>query len=171
MVPAAVNEEIIRLQGMLAEAQQVAEGNRQMVSDKVNKRVDIEKNSSINTQSKNYVITNLNDTKLVRALIGTANSINEQVAISKQLHDQLNIGFKTQERKEIGTANKNSKLTRLGISNKINLKILGIPFEYSIYPAVIGQLSDDINIGMKFFQNNPNNLPIEFTENQSSITF
>ena len=79
----------------------------------------------MSTLSKNYVITNLNDTKLVHALIDTGNSIDEQVAISKQLHDQLNLGFMTQERKEIGTANKNSKLTRLGISNRINLKILG----------------------------------------------
>ena len=50
----------------------------------------------MSTLSKNYVITNLNDTKLVRGLIGTGNSTDEQVAISKQLHDQLNIGFKTQ---------------------------------------------------------------------------
>ena len=74
----------------------------------------------------------MNNTKLVRGLIDTGNSIDEQVAISKQLHDQLNIGFKTREIKEIGTANKDSKLTRLGVSNRIKLKILGLPHEYDI---------------------------------------
>ena len=117
-----------------------------METNEVHNTLTIDTISSLNTQSKNYVITNLNDTKLVCGLIDTGNSIDEQVAISKQLHDQLNIGFKTQEIKEIGTANKNSKLTRLGVSNRFKLKILGLPIEYNIYPAVISQLSDDLNM-------------------------
>ena len=56
----------------------------------------------MSTLSKNYVITNLNDSKLVRALVDTGNSIDEQVAISKQINDQLNIGFKTQEKRKLG---------------------------------------------------------------------
>ena len=57
------------------------------------------------------------------------------------------------------------------MSNRIKLKILGLPHEYDIYPAVISQLSDDLNIGVQFFKSNPkSNLAVEFSNNQSSVT-
>ena len=107
--------------------------------------------NSLTNGNKNYIITSINGERIIKGLVDTGNSINENVAISQNLHQQLGVGFKSKQQREIGTANKDSKLVKLGISNAIRLKISGIPREYEIYPAVIDKLSNSINIGIVFF--------------------
>ena len=114
---------------------------------------------TINTLSnnKNYCVLTINGEQMCKGLIDTGNSIIEKVAISSKLHRRLGVGYKEYLNQKVGTANKEAKVTKLGVSNCIKLKFMGLPKEYDVCPAVIEELSDDINIGIGFFAGVANN--------------
>ena len=86
-----------------------------------------------------------------KGLIDTGNTITEETAIEAELHKQLQVGFSCKGGKPIGTADKQCKLIKLGVSNPIPIHIHGIG-RFEVKPAVIKSLSDPFNIGNGFLE-------------------
>ena len=86
-----------------------------------------------------------------KGLIDTGNTITEETAIEAELHKQLQVGFSSKGGKPIGTADKQCKLIKLGVSNPIPIHIHGIG-RFEVKPAVIKSLSDPFNIGNGFLE-------------------
>ena len=72
---------------------------------------------------------------------------------------------------KVGTANKEAKVTKLGVSNSIKLKFMGLPKEYEVCPAVIKELSDDVNVRIGFFSGvaNDRKVSIEFEAHKNFV--
>ena len=89
----------------------------------------------------------------MKALVDTGNNVSEEVAISEALHRKLQVGYQNQEKKLIGTAGADARITKLGKSNPIKMKFEGIRKEFVITPTVIKELADTVNIGDRFLSN------------------
>ena len=88
-----------------------------------------------------------------KALIDTGNTISEQCAMNKELHNQLRAGFTSLGGKPVGTASPHHKIPKLGVSKEIVMKIGGIQKKFSIKPMVVSNMTDEFNIGARFFAN------------------
>ena len=107
----------------------------------------------------------------VKALLDTGNTIMEETAISRELHNQLNVGFDKVGGTPIGTANtEGPKLTRLGLSNAIEMEISGIKGKFLVEPAVIPTLSDQLNLGNGFLASIGNQIPVKVSFNRGRTT-
>lgn len=107
----------------------------------------------------------------VKALLDTGNTIMEETAISRELHNQLNVGFDKVGGTPIGTANtEGPKLTRLGLSNPIEMEISGIKGKFLVEPAVIPTLSDQLNLGNGFLASIGNQIPVKVSFNRGRTT-
>ena len=72
-----------------------------------------------------------------KALVDTGNSITEEIAISEDLHKKIGSKFKKVKLEETKTAKKGASLLKLGISQPLKLKIIGIPGRiWTVQPAV-----------------------------------
>ena len=88
-----------------------------------------------------------------KALVDTGNSTTEAIAISEELHKKIGSKFKKVELEETRTAKKGASLLKLGISEPLKLKIIGIPKKtWTVQPAVYRELTDTVNIGVKFLE-------------------
>ena len=124
-------------------------------------------------QRKANVILNLGTGKnqvTCKGLIDTGNTITEETAIEEELHKQLQVGFQSTGGKPIGTANKQCKLTKLGVSNPIPIHIQGIG-RFEVKPAVIRNLSDPFNIGNGFLESIGKQIPTSLNFEGQSVVF
>ena len=51
----------------------------------------------------------------------------------------------------MGTANRDAKVIKVGMSNPIKLKFIDLERELEVCPVVIKELNDDVNVGIEFF--------------------
>ena len=116
-------------------------------------------------RKRNYIHVRING-KPVKAMVDTGNTVETNVAISEVFHKKLGVGFRKQQVTHIGTASKNQKIKKLGISSRIFMRIDGIDKIIGINPCVIKNLSDDDDIWNGFFVEVANKIPcrIEFEE-------
>ena len=83
----------------------------------------------------------------------TGNSTTEATAISEELHKKILVKFKVMEFEETKTAKKGASLLKLGISLPLKLRIIGIPGRtWTVQPALNKELTDTVNIGIKFLE-------------------
>ena len=88
-----------------------------------------------------------------KALVDTGNSTTEAIAISEDLHKKIGSKFKKFEFEETRTAKKGASLLKLGVSEPLKLKIIGIPKKtWTVQPAAYRELTDTVNIGIKFLE-------------------
>ena len=88
-----------------------------------------------------------------KALVDTGNSTTEAIAISEDLHKKIGSKFKKFEFEETRTAKKGASLLKLGVAEPLKLKIIGIPKKtWTVQPAVYRELTDTVNIGIKFLE-------------------
>ena len=85
----------------------------------------------------------------VKGLVDSGNSLHYDMAIRRDLHTSLGVGFKSQQRLKVGTAKQGSGLQALGVSNPIKLQIQNVG-EIVVSPVVLESLSDPINYGNMF---------------------
>ena len=109
-------------------------------------------------------------TKLARTLIDTGNTLNSPAVISEKFHEALGAGFYHRKPKEIGTAKEGAKMTRVGRSNPIELKIDGIRERIVISPSVIRGLTDQMNIGVNLLYQLGKKKPTSITFSEGSTT-
>ena len=87
------------------------------------------------TMPRNYINVTLeyNGKSIqTKALIDTGNTISEQCAMTKGLHNQLGAGFTSIGGRAVGTASPHHKIPKLGVSKEIVMKIGGIRKKFSI---------------------------------------
>ena len=107
----------------------------------------------------------------IKALLDTGNTIMEETAITRDLHDHLNAGFEEMGGIPIGTANvEGPKLERLGVSNPIEMEISGMKGKFLVKPAVVPTLSDQFNIGTGFLSTIGNQLPVKVSFHNGKAT-
>ena len=81
----------------------------------------------------------------------------------------MGLGYKNQQSRTIGTAKENSSLKHLGQAKRLSFKIKGMGDRvFQVEPAVIKDLSDPINLGMRFFKG-LQQCQINFDANQLKI--
>ena len=72
-----------------------------------------------------------------KALVDTGNSTTEAIAISEELQKKIGGKFKVIEFEETKTAKKGASLLKLGISQPLKLRIIGIPGRtWTVQPTV-----------------------------------
>ena len=87
-----------------------------------------------------------------KGIVDTGNTLKSTMAISKEFHEKLGVGFKSLKRKKIGTASKGASMFSLGISNTIKVRFPGLGKTYDFQPRVIASLHSDINVGGLFLK-------------------
>ena len=81
----------------------------------------------------------------------------------------MGLGYKNQQSRTIGTAKENSSLKHLGQAKRLSFKIKGMGDRvFQVEPAVIKDLSDPVNLGMRFFKG-LQQCQINFDENKLKI--
>ena len=104
-------------------------------------------------------------------MIDTGNTIEEESAITAELHRRLNVGLEEVGGIPIGTANKNGpRLQKLGVSNLIEMQISGIRGKFQIKPAVVETLSDQLNLGNGFLESVSSEIPVSIKFNSGKAT-
>ena len=120
----------------------------------------IPKSSSIEAHIWTLVYGKNKKAHEIRALVDTGNTIREETAMSDKLHRQLGVGFKTIGGTPIGTANKKGpRLSKLGQSMPIVMEIPEIG-RFTIEPAVVKELTDDLNLGSGFLNSIGRQVPV-----------
>ena len=82
-----------------------------------------------------------------KTLLDSGNTLREGSAINADFHRKLGVGFATVVPGKCGTAKAGTSLAKLGVSNPIVLKIQGRKNCITIRPAVVEELSDQLNLG------------------------
>ena len=83
-------------------------------------------------------------------MVDNGNVTVQGVAIKSSFHKKIGAGFYTKQISSIGTANESGRLTTLGISNPIELRIG--QWTFRAQPLVVAELSDNVNLGNGFLQ-------------------
>ena len=122
------------------------------------------------TMPRNYI--NVTGKSIqTKALIDTGNTISEQCAMSKRLHNQLGAGFTSIGGRAVGTANPHHKIPKLGVSKEIVMKIGGIRKKFSIKPMVVSNMKDEFKIGARFLAKVAEEMPckIEYSQGKTDL--
>ena len=96
------------------------------------------------------IISNGKRQSNAKALLDTGNTVKTKCVISQKLHKALGGTITKPFTTTIGTAKEGAKLTPVGISSPLKLRIKGIKRNFVLKPLVMKDLSDDINLGSGF---------------------
>ena len=89
----------------------------------------------------------------LRTQIDTGNTLRCDLAIRKDVQDQLNIPFQHYSPRTTGTAKPGVGLENLGKTVPITMKLDGINQRFTVQPNVITTMADAVNLGSTFFKN------------------
>ena len=90
----------------------------------------------------------------VRTQIDTGNTLRCDLAIRKDVQEELQIPFQShQVPKTTGTAKPGVSLENLGKTVPIKMKLDGISKVFTVSPSVITSMADAVNLGSTFFRN------------------
>ena len=89
----------------------------------------------------------------LRSQIDTGNTLRCDLAIRKDVQEQLQIPFQNYSPRSTSTAKPGASLENLGKTVPISMKIDGIQKKFTVSPNVITSMADAVNIGSTFFKN------------------